>query len=181
MKEILSVLKKELLLEYGGELNEDGDMQKPLKLLCDEIYANIIENKSVTTLKLLTTRINKILSQFHSKNLCLSSTLNRFLKKKFERQLSFISRPGQTTIICSKEYEMDYQASYENEVDEEFFEVKTTLNEDQILHQAAGILRKIIIDHSSNFSLNSEYMSANSMNTETLLSELPQKLYKFIT
>jgi hypothetical protein len=168
-------------LESDDDLNEDGDMQQPLKLLCDEISTNIIKNKSVTTLALLSSSVNELMSQCNITNACVSSNLSRFLRQKFENELSFISRPGKTTIICSKEHETDYGVSNQIEEDEELFETKTTLDEYQILYQAAGILRKMIRDHHSNFSSHSEYKSANALNTETLLNELPHELYKFVS
>lgn len=113
--------------------------------------------------------------------------LKQKITLNFNDKLVFVERKGKSDLICSSSitigYALQKAESLREQLDndmqyEEMFELNPTLDESQILHQAAGIIRREMtsIDKNNDF-----YIGSQGLNLDECAQFVPNKLYDFVS
>ena len=161
--------------------------------IIDEIECTLLSaNKSVTTLAEIKCKyIEKIVSRGISTEIH-SWKLKNKLKQYFKGELVFLEQPGHSDIVCSSSMTVGdalkkaavlqniINTTTETELDDIGSQHSTEIevDEQQVLHTAAGILRREMsfIQDSSQF-----YESSSKISMQHCADYVPAKLYDFIT
>ncbi|KAL7379980.1 hypothetical protein ABVT39_009485 [Epinephelus coioides] len=154
--------------------------------LTEELTKTVFsKDMTVTTLNAVTESYSGKLSTAEGPAMCKSWKLKEKLRRHYGDKLIFIERPGKSDLICSSAITVGHAMKEASVLREKLAEDREpmppqrteTLTDTQILHKAAGILRKSMeeVRHEPRF-----YIGSDKLSLLQCSKYVPDTLYDFV-